>query len=334
MRQHVAAALVALTVTSTANAQVEMRYSHLLPPTHPTFNGLQQWVDSIAEASGGKLQVRIYPNEQLGKAKDHYDMVRDGVADAGWVVPGYTPGRFPIVTLLEFPFIASNGAGGSAAFDSWYRRYATSEMKDVHYCLGFLQDPGGLHTRMLVHKPEDLRGLKLRSPTVPMKEFFDMVGANSMLVPAPQVREMIERGAIEGAALAWQSAITLGVTKTTLHHLDAPIYTVPVVYLINKNFYHRQPANLRKVIDAHCTPKWSKRIGTDWALQERDGRKSLQNAPSHIVKTLAPADLLLWRAAAGPLLNKWRVSVKKTGADPESALHDLQTLLRRHAADY
>jgi hypothetical protein len=44
-------------------------------------------------ARRGRLPV--FPSEQLGKAFDHYDMARDGIADVTYVNPGYQPGRFP-----------------------------------------------------------------------------------------------------------------------------------------------------------------------------------------------------------------------------------------------
>src|SRR6266852_7185774 len=50
-------------------------------------------------------KYKVYPAQQLGKAFDHYDMARDGIADVTYVNPGYQPGRFPIIAAGELPFL-------------------------------------------------------------------------------------------------------------------------------------------------------------------------------------------------------------------------------------
>ncbi len=42
---------------------------------------------SVEKASGGTIKYKIYPSEQLGKAFDHYDMARDGIADMTYINP-------------------------------------------------------------------------------------------------------------------------------------------------------------------------------------------------------------------------------------------------------
>ena len=59
----------------------------------------------VEKASGGTIKYKIFPAQQLGKAFDHYDMARDGIADVTYVNPGYQPGRFPIVAAGELPFL-------------------------------------------------------------------------------------------------------------------------------------------------------------------------------------------------------------------------------------
>lgn len=326
-------ALAGAILASTVSAD-EMRYSHFVPTTHKSVNGVQMWADSLSKATGGKLTVRIFPSEQLGKAKDQYDMVRDGIADAAWVVPGYTPGRFPIVSLLEMPFLVSNAGAGSQAFDQWYRPYATKEMAEVYYCLGFLQDPGVLHTSKKVQSPQDLKGLKLRSPTAPLGEFFQAIGANSVAIPAPQVREAIERGTIDGAGFAWQTAVSLGITKAAKYHLDAPFYTVPVTYLINRSFYDKQPKEIRQAIDAHCSASWAQRVGADWAAWETSGKAALVKEGGHVLTPLTPAQLLEWKQAAGPLLVQWMAAVSRKGFDANAVLKDLREGLSQAGASY
>ena len=95
----IAAALGALlgTAAIAQDKPFELKIAHWVPPTHPLNKSLDDWGKSLQAASGGSLTYKLYPAQQLGKAFDHYDMARDGIADVTYVNPGYQPGRFPVI---------------------------------------------------------------------------------------------------------------------------------------------------------------------------------------------------------------------------------------------
>ena len=162
-----AAALAALIGTPTAtlaqDKTFELKLSHWVPPSHPLQKALEEWGASVEKDSGGTIKYKVYPAQQLGKAFDHYDMARDGIADLTYINPGYQPGRFPIIAAGELPFLMSNAKGGSLALDAWYRKYAAKEMKDVKFCLAFVHDPGSIHSSSKkIMVPADIKGMKIR----------------------------------------------------------------------------------------------------------------------------------------------------------------------------
>src|SRR6267143_1113971 len=149
MRKTFLALLLAASVTP-AFAQektFELKLSHWVPASHPLQKALEDWGAAVEKESGGTIKSKVFPAEQLGKAFDHYDMARDGIADAAYVNPGYQPGRFPIFAAASLPFQFANAKGGTAAIDAWYRQYAAKEMKDVQFCFAFVHDPGSFHSR-------------------------------------------------------------------------------------------------------------------------------------------------------------------------------------------
>jgi hypothetical protein len=60
----------------------------------------------LEKRTGGRVKVKVYPNNQLGKATEHFELVRKGVADFGLVIAGYTPGFFPLTSIAQLPFPA------------------------------------------------------------------------------------------------------------------------------------------------------------------------------------------------------------------------------------
>ncbi len=161
-------AALALSASVAALAQdkpIELKIAHWVPASHPLQKAIEEWGTSLNKATGGSITFKVFPAQQLGKAFDHYDMARDGIADVTYVNPGYQPGRFPIIGAGEMPFLMKDGKGGSQALDLFYRKYATTEMKDVKFCMAFVHDPGAIHSRnKKVMVPDDIKGMKIRPP--------------------------------------------------------------------------------------------------------------------------------------------------------------------------
>src|SRR5580693_5080388 len=108
-----------LGTASAEDKTFELKLSHWVPPSHPLQKAIQEWGDDIQKASNGTITYKIYPSQQLGKAFDHYDMARDGIADFVYVNPGYQPGRFPIISAGELPFLVGQAKGGNRAIAAW-----------------------------------------------------------------------------------------------------------------------------------------------------------------------------------------------------------------------
>ena len=130
MRKAFLALLLAASVTPVLAQDkiVNMKVSLWVPPAHPLVPATQAWAADIEKASGGTIKMTVFPSEQLGKAFDHYDMARDGIADVTYVNPGYQPGRFPIAAAGQLPFTFSDGKKGTLALNEWYHKYAPTEM--------------------------------------------------------------------------------------------------------------------------------------------------------------------------------------------------------------
>ena len=77
-------ALVLTALLGAAHAQdkpVALKLSSWVPAQHPLNPALTAWAEDIKKSSGGTISFTLFPSEQLGKAFDHYDMARDGIAD-------------------------------------------------------------------------------------------------------------------------------------------------------------------------------------------------------------------------------------------------------------
>jgi len=236
MRKTFLALLLAASVTPALAQEktFELKISHWVPASHPLQKSLEDWGAAVEKASGGTLHYKVFPAQQLGKAFDHYDMARDGIADVTYVNPGYQPGRFPIIGAGELPFLMSDAKGGSEALDAWYRKYAEKEMKDVKFCLAFIHSPSSFHSRTKkIVVPDDIKGMKIRPAHATMANFVTLLGGTNVQSSAPEVRDIIERGVADGVTFPWGSLVLFGIDKVTKYHMDAPLYVTTFAFVIN-----------------------------------------------------------------------------------------------------
>src|SRR5476649_1240148 len=301
-----AAALAALigapTPTLAQDKTFELKLSHWVPPSHPLQKALEEWGASVERDSGGTIKYKVYPAQQLGKAFDHYDMARDGIADVTYINPGYQPGRFPIISAGELPFLISDAKGGSMGLDVWYRKYAEKEMKDVKFCLAFIHAPSSFHsTKKKILVPDDVKGMKIRPADATIANLVTLLGGTNVQSSAPEVRDIIERHVADAVTFPWGSLVLFGVDKVTKYHMEAPLYVTTFAFVMNKDKYNEMSPRQKKAIDGNCNPEAAGRVGGPWGVFEDAGVGKVKAEAGQEVYTLTPAELAQWKKAAEPL---------------------------------
>src|SRR5438046_9718382 len=120
-----AAALALLTTPALAQKQT-LHMAYWAGPSHQMVQTLAAWIKTIEEASGGNLTVEV-DKAALGKMDAQYDLIRNGVRDLGWAVPGYTVGRFDMLQGGELPLVCANPATCNPVVWKWYTKHGRGE---------------------------------------------------------------------------------------------------------------------------------------------------------------------------------------------------------------
>ena len=325
-------ALAAAFAVQAQDKPVELRFAHWLPPAHSLAkNGFEPWAKSLEAASKGSIKVVFFPSQQLGKAADHYDMARDGIADVTWVNPGYQAGRFPVIAAGELPFLIGKPGPGSAALDAWYRKYAGTEMRDVRFCFAHLH-VGTMHAKKPITEPAQLKGMKIRSSNGTNAAFMSLLGATNVQVSAPEARDALDKGVADALAFPWGSVISFGIDKAVKFHSDMRMYASDFVWIMNRGWYDKLGAAQKKALDDHCSNEWAGKVGAAWGDDEDSGQEKLEKSAGHTIVRLTPAQLDQWKKAAEPLYVQWVQSVDKVGLNGRQALDDLRKELSSRQA--
>jgi TRAP-type C4-dicarboxylate transport system substrate-binding protein len=322
----------AMTPAIAQDKTVNLKVSLWVPPAHPLVPATQAWAADIEKASGGSIKVAVFPSEQLGKAFDHYNMARDGIADITYVNPGYQPGSFPIAAAGQLPFTFSDGKKGTLALNEWYHKYAPTEMKDTKLCFAFIHDPGALHGKKKILLPADLSGVKVRPAQSTIGEMVRLFGGTNVQASAPESRDALERGTADEITFPWGSVFLFGIDKVVKYHMDVPLYTTVFTYNMNLAKYNAMSDAQKKIIDDHCSPEWASKVTDPWTEFEANGRVKMKALEGHEVYPLTPEQLAEWKKATKPLHDSWAAAVTKAGGDATAIDADLQATLKKYDA--
>jgi TRAP-type C4-dicarboxylate transport system substrate-binding protein len=316
---------------------VEASLAHWVPGTHPLQKlGMEPWAKAIKEASGGEIDIKIYPASQLGAAPDHYDMARDGIADISFINPGYQPGRFPILAAAELPFHFANAKAGMRALTEWYKPYAATEMKDTYFCMAISHDPGTFHSKSTpILVPADVKGKTVRPANATEGRFVQMLGGSSVQVPVGEMREALSKGVADMTQSPWGSLYTFGVDGLVKHHLDTPVYASINAFIFNKAFLAKLSDKGRKAVEENCTPEAAEKMSSGWADVEANGRNKILADSTHTMHKPSPEQLKLWQDAAAPLTGEWKANIKAKGlGDPEAIYKGMVDTLKKYNSLY
>ncbi|MCC7275820.1 MAG: TRAP transporter substrate-binding protein [Alphaproteobacteria bacterium] len=320
-----------------ADAQtVELKVQHFLPAGAPAQKVLiEPWAKAVEEQSGGRIKVRIFPAMQLGgRPPQLVDQVRDGIADVVWTLPSYTPGRFPIMSVFELPFMISDAAATTEAAQEFYETYAREEFADVHPLLFHVHARGVIHTKgRAIAAVDDLKGLKLRAPSRPVGDALARYGAVPIFMPVPQTPEALSKGVIEGAVVPWEITVPLRLYELTDHHTQIAgprgLYTSVFLFAMNKARYQGLPDDLKKIVDANAGRAITARIGAAWEEVEKPGFEAAK-ARGNKITTLSDAETAKLRTLAQSVATAWVEDMNKAGKDGAKLLAAAEALIAKH----
>jgi TRAP-type C4-dicarboxylate transport system substrate-binding protein len=318
--------------------QITLRMHHFLPPVsngHAKF--LAPWAQKVGQDSNGRIKVDIFPAMQLGGAPPQlYDQARDGVVDIVWTLPGNTPGRFPVSETFELPFVAHRKAiVNSRAFQEFAEAHMKDEFKEVHPICFWAHDHGLVHANKPVRTLDDMKGLKLRSPTRLAGEALRALGASAVGMPIPQVPESLAQRVIDGTVVPWEVVPSIKVHELVKNHTDIPgsptLYTATFILAMNKAKYEGLPDDLKKVVDANSGQAAATAAGRVWD-EQADVVSAMVKARGNTIIVLAEEEKERWRKATEPVIENWLKTVKERGLDGQKLLDAARGAIKKHEA--
>lgn len=318
------AALLGLSAFGAKAEDVTLNYSNWLPPTYFVHTEIVlPWFKDIERVTEGRVKITITP-KAVGTVPGQYDVIADGLADIGFILPGYTPGRFPLVEGLELPFLGDDPVKRCAAAWQTYEKFIkpAGAFKEVEV-LGLNCTNAGqlaIASRDL-NTIEDLRGLKLRTPAPVVTEALDLLGAIPINKPASEIYELSSTGVIDGAIIPLDSMVDFKLDTVLKKVTNVPggMVSTVILYPINKDSWAKISEADRKAILEVSGAALSKRAGEVLQQQLQTARAALEKSG---VTVTVPDDAFVsaLKEKTEPVRQNWMTKASQAGLQDPAAM--------------
>lgn len=224
---------LAMLASAPLTAQEEtyiLRFNHVLGPQEPYHDGFLKWAERVEERTNGGLEIKVYHSAQLGVEEDIIEQIRQG-ANIGQNTDAARLGNYvPGIAVVNGPYFVESLDEAYALADSPTMQKWQQELADQHglkvVCFDWVQGFRHFFTNKEIRTPEDLEGLRIRTPPAPIwQESIRALGAEPTAMNFGDVYPGLQQQAIDGAELVYPNITAanlneiLGYANETAHIL-------------------------------------------------------------------------------------------------------------------
>lgn len=179
--------------------KIVWKFGHLGNEDHMWHTTAVKFAELVSEKTNGVIEVKVYPNEQLGNEMELINMIQSGTADLA--ISGESMANWaPKAALMAVPYTFNNTEHMQSVIESDLGAEISAQITEkvglipVYY---HLRLPRNLTTNMPVTKPEDVKGLKMRVPNVPLfLDAWKALGAYPQALAFSEVFTALQQGTI------------------------------------------------------------------------------------------------------------------------------------------
>lgn len=244
-------ATTASTAGGSTTAKYTLLFGHIANEDDPWHKAAVKFADIVKEKSKGQIEVKVYPNNQLGPETDVIQAIQNGTADM--TITGETLQKWaPLAAMVAVPYLVKDEASlnklasGSIGQEIEQQIADKASLKCLTY---FVRGPRELTANKEIKTPADLQGTRLRIPNAPLYiKPWQAAGAKPTPMALTEVFTGLQQHTIDAQEnpLAMIKSNNLQeVQKYCMQtdHVRSWIYVV-----IGKKKFDSMPADLQKVI--------------------------------------------------------------------------------------
>ncbi|MGP1418417.1 MAG: TRAP transporter substrate-binding protein [Sphaerochaetaceae bacterium] len=211
-----------------------------------------QFAEWVKEQTNGRVTVDLYPGEMLGTDAEMAEMCSMGNLDMTVNAVGIVANYEPKIAIFELPFLFPSYEAVDRVLDSDFGLGVLDSLPAKGLRALAYWENGFRHvtnSKRLIEKPEDLKGLKIRTPENAMTlAIFNALGAKPSPLAFSELYLALSQGSFDGqenpianiyASKLYECQKYLSITN---HKYEA------LVFMVSENVWKKLPEDIKKVL--------------------------------------------------------------------------------------
>ncbi len=253
----IAFSLVLFCFSAFAQQKYMLKFNHVLGPKEPYHLGFQKWAKAVGEKTKGGLKIDVFPSAQLGVEEDILEQIRAG-ANLGQNTDSARMGNYiPGIAIMNGPYFAEtleevaklrNLPTVKAWLDELANKYGFKILS-----FSWVQGYRHFFTNKPVRNPEDLKGLRIRTPPAPIwQESVRALGATPVALAFGEMYPALQQKVVDGVELVYNN-IPAGRFYEVLKYVSETRHIMLINFeAISSKWFNTLPANYQKILVEEC----------------------------------------------------------------------------------
>jgi tripartite ATP-independent transporter DctP family solute receptor len=311
----IGAGLGAAAVHAQQNA---LRFNHVLGPKEPYHDGFLKWAKRVADRTNGALKIDVFHSAQLGKEEDIIEQIRQG-ANIGQNTDSARMGNYvPGIAVMNGPYFAETlqevaKLRKAPTVVKWQEELAGKFGLKV-LSFNWVQGYRHFFTNRPVKTPEDLKGLRIRTPPAPIwQESIRALGAVPVAMAFGEMYPGLQQKAIDGVELVYNN-IPGGRFYEVLKYANETKHIMLINFqVVSAQWFDKLPKEHQTILIEECD-KAGEETSQEIFRLEAEVEKQLKAKGMTIIKDV---DLGLFRKAGDKAYEALKILDAKTAVHKE-----------------
>jgi len=245
--------LVSILTRPAGAAEFTLKFATGQDPTHPVNKRAAEAIERIKAATNGRVEINLFPANQLGSDTDLLGQIRNGAVDYLNIGSSVLATLVPGAGIINTGFAFTSSEQVWKAMDGGLGKFVKGEIEKVgllQVCKswenGFRQLTSS--TRQ-IKTPDDLKGFKMRVPAAPiLTSLFQALGAGPTPINFNEVYSALQTKVVEGQENPLAIIATAKLNEVQKYcSLTSHVWDAYLI-LANRRSFERLPAEVKEIV--------------------------------------------------------------------------------------
>ena len=289
--------------TATSADKYTMKMHLSIGENDPVYASAKWFSDTVGEKTNGNVTVELYPSSSLGNTADCLEGLSLGICNIVYESIANLGSLSILSNIDAAPYLYTS-------VDHWKNVWYGDVGKNILSQIGdesnmeimgaALQGVRVMCTNKKVSTPDDVKGFKLRVPTIPMYlDTWTWLGATPTPLGGSEVFTALQQGTVDGAENGMTNVYSLSWYEATKYITETNHVYATDSFIFDKDYFNSLPEDYQKII--RSAAEIAGQICTENVMQTaEENAQAMKDAGLEFIET----DTTLWQDALDGFLEE------------------------------